>query len=119
MSEMTPLCGYGIGSNSSQSGGTARTKQMATPVEGGTTTMLDDGNDGMIVLDPATSLTNQNLVLPSTGPDLQVRTIASMRDIAAITFTNGTVLNAPMELLANQAVTIRRIDKNTKTWITI
>lgn len=122
MLDMTPLCGYNMGAASTTPAapvGPTRTKQTITPTEGGTVQILDDGHDGMTILTPAAPLAMVNLVLPLGGDDLQTHRIASMQDIAAIQFAGGTVLNTPTELLANQAVTIQRIDKPANTWISI
>lgn len=121
MYDMTSLCGYQIGSAvaSTPAASSARSMQSAAPADGTTVQLTDDGSDGTLIMTPATPLQMVILALPATGKNMQIRRIASMRDIATIQFTNGTVLNAPTELLGNQSVSIERIDTATNTWITI
>lgn len=118
--EMTPLCGYGMREGGGDTPVAAsRTKQTVTPTEGASVQIDVQNHDGMLILTPATALNSITVGLPTTGDDLQMVGITSMKDIAAIEFTGGTVLNAPMELLENQAVLIQRINVTTNQWINI
>lgn len=117
--DMTPLCGFGMEAGGSQAVVVERTKQTVTPAEGATVQINVQDKDGMLILSPATALQAVTLGLPVTGSDLQMVGITSMLDIAAISFSGGVLLNAPTELLANQAVLIQRIDPATNTWISI
>lgn len=122
-STMTPLCGFGMGEGGTGGGEPAqvvpRHKQSVSPVNGATVQMDTADGDGMLLLMPAVPLESLTLVLPATGPDLEMYGLASMLDIVSITFIGGEVKNAPTELLANQAVLIQRIDPATNTWISI
>lgn len=118
---MTPLCGFGMGEGGGGSAPVAvqRTKQTVTPTEGGIVQIDTQNHDGMLIMTPATALTALTIGLPTTGDDLQMIGITSMKDIANIVFIGGAVLNAPMELLENQAVLIQRVDPATNKWITL
>ncbi len=121
-SEMTMLCGFGMSESTTVEippMSNMRHLQAVVPTEGQTITVDDNGDDVVLTLWPATPLNMVNFVLPVGGENLQIVRIASMLDIAATMFGTATVLNAPMELLANQAVTLQRIDGATNTWITV
>jgi len=118
MPEMTMRCGFNMGSGSGAAA-TDRSKVIITPSEGGTVQMPDTGRDGMLIMTPAAPLQMCVLALPLNGPDLQQVGICSMRDIAALQFTGGQVLNAPTELIENQAIIVQRIDPANNTWILI
>lgn len=116
---MTPLCGFGMEAGGSQSVVMERAKQTVTPAEGATVQINVQDKDGMLILSPATALQAVTIGLPMTGDDLQMVGITSMLDIAEVNFSGGVMLNAPTELLANQAVLIQRIDPVINTWISI
>lgn len=121
--EMTPLCGYGMLTGSGTSTppvlSSMRAMKRVIPVNGDTVLMPDEGKDGMLLLAPAGPLQSITLGLPVTGDVLQMDAVSSMQDIASIEFTGGVVLNAPVELLANQAIQLQRIRNTNNTWITI
>lgn len=113
--EMTPLCGYGMRTG----GAVPRTMKTVTPTEGASVKMPDEGRDGMLLLTPAAPLQMITLELPASGGELQLDGICSMQDIASIVFFGGIVLNPPMELLANQAIQLQRIQSSNNSWVTI
>lgn len=118
-SNMTPLCGFGMVEGDGDASPISRQMQSASPTEGATITVAEVDSDWVLLLSPATNLQMVTVALPSGGSELQIGRIASMLDIANTSFTGGTVLNAPMELLANQAVTMQCIDRQNNIWITI
>lgn len=122
MSEMTPLCGYNMGAGTSTTPmpmTSQRTFKTVTVNEGGIIAMPDDGKDGFTQILSDGSVQMVYAALPQNGDVLQISSLASMEDIAGITFTGGTVLNPPTELLENQTVRLQRIDKTANIWITL
>lgn len=119
-STMTPLCGFGMGEGS-DSGPVVQSRhmQVAAPMEASTVIVDEVESDWILMLTPATNLQTITVSLPINNSTLQVGRIMSMLDIANIVFIGGIVLNAPMEVLANQAVSLQCIDRQNNTWITI
>ena len=119
--EMTPLCGFGMGEggNGAPVMSTLRYSQIESPASGSTVVVADNGNDVVLMLNPAGSLSMVTIALPQSGSNLQILRIISMKDIVSTQFNGGTVLNAPTEMLANQSVSIQRINNSTNTWVTI
>lgn len=98
---------------------TLRFAQIESPTSGATVVVADNGNDVVLMLNPAGPLNSVTIALPQTGSNLQILRIISMQDILSTQFTGGTVLNGPSEMLANQSVSIQRINSSTNTWVTI
>lgn len=114
--DLTPLAGGPVTVNA---GAPARLLQTTVAINGGTYAMPDAGTDGMLILSSVAALNVVTVSLPITGENLLMMGLCSMQDIATINFTNGTVLNPPAELLANQAILLQRIDKANNKWITL
>lgn len=116
-STMTPLCGFGMGDSSSVTPPAPRKLQQEPTSEGEVIQLEESETDGMLIMWPDAVLNMVTLVLPQNSPVLQIRGIASMQMVSAITFTGGTILNPPTELLPNQAVLLQRIAADSNTWI--
>lgn len=123
-SMMTPLCGFGLGEGGDSNApapvmSTLRFAQIESPTNGATVVVADNGNDVVLMLNPAGPLNLVAIALPQNGSNLQILRIISMQDILDTQFTGGTVLNGPSEMLANQSVSIQRINSNTNKWVAI
>lgn len=87
------------------------TVQTATPASGDTVAMTDTAGDGTLVIEGSGTLAALTVQFPDDANSRvgQVRRIAPLVAITALTLTGSTIINAPATLAANEVATFQKI----------
>lgn len=89
--------------------------QAVTPLEGDLIQMTDSGDDGLLIINPATALTMLTVEFPQAinAKMGQMRSILFRKSIATVSTLNSTVLNPAPSMLSNDHITFQYVGSNT------
>lgn len=92
--------------------------QTVVPTNGQTVQIADNADDGLLLLNPASTLATLTVNLPSDAKSrlLQVERIATMRTITLLTVAGATTIyGAPASLAPGDNIAFQKVAANTWT----